>query len=238
MYGCESWTLKKAECWRINAFELWCWRRLLRVPWTARISNPSIPRKLVLHIHLKDWCWSWNSNTLATWCEELTHWKRLWCWGRLKAGGERDNRGRDGWMASPTQWTWVWASFGSWWWTGKPGMLQSMESQNRTRLSNWTELKIRLLSSSCLYLLHLSGSCQIHLSPACFSLITPSYSTVSYMTSLTECVCVCVCVCVCDFFPLSFLQVYFYPSPQVPLSQLNRWIQSFLVGSLCFLIFP
>ena len=77
MYGCESWTIKKAEHRRIDAFELWCWRRLLRVPWTARRSNQSMPvLKSVLNIHWKDWCWSWNSNTLATWCEELTHWKR------------------------------------------------------------------------------------------------------------------------------------------------------------------
>ena len=68
----------------------------------------------------------WNSNTLATWCEELTQWKRPWCWERLKAGGEGDDRGWDGWMASLTWWTWVWASSGCWWWTGKPGVLQSM----------------------------------------------------------------------------------------------------------------
>ena len=83
MYGCESWTIKKAEHRRIDAFELWCWRRLLRVPWTARRSNQSI-LKDVLNIHWKDWCWSWNSNILATWCE-LTPWKRLWCWERLRA---------------------------------------------------------------------------------------------------------------------------------------------------------
>ena len=78
--GCESWTIKKAEHRRIDAFELWCWRTLLRVPWTARRSNQSIQRKSVLNIHWKDWCWSWNSNTLATWWKELTHWKRPWCW--------------------------------------------------------------------------------------------------------------------------------------------------------------
>ena len=72
MYGCESWTIKKAECWRIDTFELWCWKRLLRIPWTARRSNQSTLKK-ILNIHWKDWCW--NSNTLATWCEELTHWK-------------------------------------------------------------------------------------------------------------------------------------------------------------------
>ena len=77
-----------------------------------------------MNIHWKDWCWSWSSNTLTTRCKEPTHWKRPWCWARLKAG-EGDRR-RDGWMASPTQWTWVWASSRSWWWTGKPGMLQSM----------------------------------------------------------------------------------------------------------------
>ena len=85
-----------------------------------------------------------NSTTLATWCKELTHWKRRWCWERLKAGGEGDNRGCDGWMASPTRWTWVWVISRSWWWTGKPGMLQSMGLQ-RVRLDtaeqlNWTEL--------------------------------------------------------------------------------------------------
>ena len=77
----------------------------------------------------KDWCWSWNSNTLATSCKELSHWKRPWCWEWLGAGGEGDDRGWDGWMASPTQWTWVWVSSGSWWWTGRPGMLRFMGSQ-------------------------------------------------------------------------------------------------------------
>ena len=72
-------------------------------------------RKSILNIHWKDWCWSWNSNMLATWCKELPHWKRLWCWGRLKAGGEGDDWGWDGWMASLTRWTWVWASSRRWW---------------------------------------------------------------------------------------------------------------------------
>ena len=81
---------KESWAWRIDAFELWCWRRVLRVPWTARRSNRPSWRKSVLNIHWKDWCSSWNSNTLATWCEELTHWKRPWCWERLKMGGEGD----------------------------------------------------------------------------------------------------------------------------------------------------
>ena len=86
-------------------------------------------RKSVLSLHWKGWCWSWSSNTLATWSEELTHWKRSWCWQKLSIRGERDDRGWDGWMASPTRWTRTWASSRSWWWTGKPGMLQSMGSQ-------------------------------------------------------------------------------------------------------------
>ena len=99
--------------------------------------------KSVLNIHWKEWCWSWNSNPLATWCKELTHLKRPWCWIILKVGGEGNDRGWDGWMASPTQWTWVWVSSGSGWWTGKPGMLQSMGWQrvrhNWVTELNWTE---------------------------------------------------------------------------------------------------
>ena len=101
-------------------------------------TSPS-ERKSVLNIHWKDWCWSWNSNTLAICWEEPTHWKRPWCWERLKVG-EGDNREWDSWMASLTWWTWVWVGSGSWWWTGKPGMLQSMGSLSWTWLSNWTEL--------------------------------------------------------------------------------------------------
>ena len=80
-------------------------------------------------VHWTDWCWSWNSSTLATSCEELTHWKRPWCWEGLGAGGEEDNRGWDGWMASLTRWTWVWVNSRSWWWTGRPGVLRFMELQ-------------------------------------------------------------------------------------------------------------
>ena len=141
MYGCESWTVKKAECQRIDAFELWCSRRLLRVPWTARRSNQSILKEL--NIHWEDWCWNWSSKTLATWCEELTRLKRPWCWEKLRAGGEGDDRGWDGWMASLTQWTWVWVNSGSWWWTGRPGVLRVTGLQrvghNWATELNWTE---------------------------------------------------------------------------------------------------
>ena len=145
VYGCESWTVKKAEHRRIDAFELWCWRRLLRVPWTWRRSN---------QVHSKgDQPWDFFGRNDAkaetpVLCppqrEELTHWKRLWCWVGLGAGGEGDDRGWDGWMASPTRWTWVWVNSRSWWWTGRPGVLRFMRSQRVgddwvTEL-NWTEL--------------------------------------------------------------------------------------------------
>ena len=135
MYGCESWTLKKAECRRIDAFELWCWRRLLSVPWTARRSNQSILEEINPDFSLE----GLMLKLKLQYFDQLTHWKKPWCWERLKAGGEGDDRGWDGWMASPTQWTWVWASSRSWWRTGKPGMLQLMRSQ-RVR-HDWTELK-------------------------------------------------------------------------------------------------
>ena len=261
MYGCESWTIKKAECQRMNAFELWCWRRFLRVPWPARRSKQSILKEispgyslegLMLKlkcqyfghlIHRADsfektlmlgkieggrrrgwprmrwldgitnsmdmswvnsgiWWWtgrpgmlrfmgSQSRTQLSNWTElnwtvvlektlkspldckeiqpvnpkgnqswifigridaeaeipilwppqvkKMTCWKRPWCWERLKAGGEGDNRGWDGWMASPTRWTWVWVNSGCWWWPGRPEVLQSMGSQ-RVR-HNWeTEL--------------------------------------------------------------------------------------------------
>ena len=110
----------------LRILEMLCWRRLLRIPWTARRSNQSISKDIYLNILWKDWCWSWSSNILAPWCKEPTHWKRPLFWERLKAGGEGEDRGWDSWMASLTQWAWVWASSRNWWWTGKPGVLQSM----------------------------------------------------------------------------------------------------------------
>ena len=128
MYGCESWTTKKAEHWRIDAFELWCWRRVLRVPWAARKSNQSI-LKISLNVRWKDWCWSCSCNNLATWCEEPTHWKRSWCWERLKVKGAEGDRRWDSYKASLARWTWSWANPRREWRTQKPGVLQSMGSQ-------------------------------------------------------------------------------------------------------------
>ena len=108
MYGCESWTVKKAERWRIDAFELWCWRRLLRVPWTARRSYCQILKEIRPEYSLEGLTLKLKLQYFGHWCEELTHWKRLCCWEGLGAGREGDDRGWDGLMASLTQWTWVW----------------------------------------------------------------------------------------------------------------------------------
>ena len=118
------WELDYKESWAPKNW--WCWRRLLRFPWTARRSKQWILKEISLEHPLEVLMPKLKLNTLATWCEELTHWKRPWCWERLKAGGQGDDRGWDGWMASLTRWTWVWASSRSWWWTGRPGILQTM----------------------------------------------------------------------------------------------------------------
>ena len=139
------WELDYKESWVPRHW--WFWtvvlEKTLENPLDCKEIQPVHPKRIfiVLNIHWKGWCWSWNSNTLATWCEDPTYWKRPWCWERMRAGGKGDDRGWDGWMASRTQWTWVWVSSGSWWWTEKPGMLQSIGSQRvghdwATELSN------------------------------------------------------------------------------------------------------
>ena len=135
----------KAKRLRIDAFELWCWRRLLRVPWTARRSNQSILKEISPEYSLEWLMLKPKPNTLATWCEELTHWKRLLCWERQKAGGEGGDREWDDWMVSLTQWIWIWASSWRWWRTEKPGMLQSMGLQRvghdwEAEQQQWVEL--------------------------------------------------------------------------------------------------
>ena len=127
------WELDYKERWTLKN---WCfWTMVLE----KTLESPLDCKEMtVLNIHRKDWCWNWNSNILATLSEKLTHWKRPWCWERMKAGGKGDDRGWDGWMASLTQWTWVWVSSRSWWWTGKPGVLQSMGSKELdTSELNW-----------------------------------------------------------------------------------------------------
>ena len=139
-YGCESWTVKKAECRRIDAFELWCWRRLLRVPWTARRSNQSILKEINPWCSLEGLILKLKLQYFGHLMQRADSFERPWCWERLRAGGEGDEKGWDVWMASSTQWTWVWISSGSWWWTGRPGMLEFMGSQSQTRLIDWTKL--------------------------------------------------------------------------------------------------
>ena len=123
MYGYENWTIKKAECRRTDAFKLWCWRRFSRVPWTVRKSNQSILKEINpeyslegLKLKLK---FQYFGHLHQYWCKELIHWKRPWYWERLRAAGEGDNRGWDGWMASLTQWTWVWTNSRRQWRTRK-----------------------------------------------------------------------------------------------------------------------
>ena len=135
MYGCESWTIKKAEYQKIDPFELWYWRRLMRVPWTARRSNQSILKEISPVYSLEGLMLKPKLQYFATWCKELTHWKRPWCWERLKAG-EGDDRGWDGWMASLTWWTWVWANSGSQWWPACCSPWGGKESDTTEKL-NW-----------------------------------------------------------------------------------------------------
>ena len=134
MYGCESWTIKKAEHRRIDAFGLWCWRRLLRVLWTARRSNQSILKEISPGCSLVGLMLKLKLQYFG-----LLMWKSPWFWERLRARGEGDDIGWDGWMASPTQWTWVWVDSRSWWWRARPGVLQFMGSQ-RVRHDWATEL--------------------------------------------------------------------------------------------------
>ena len=125
------WEFDCEESWAptIDAFELWCWRRLFRVPWTARRSNQSILKETSPGVHWKDWCWDWNSQYFGHFMRRVNSLEKTLMLGGIGAGGEGDNTGWDGWMASPTRCTWVWVNSRSRWWTGRPGMLQFMGSQ-------------------------------------------------------------------------------------------------------------
>ena len=139
MYGCESWTVKKAEHQRTDGFELWCWRRLLRVPWTARRSNQSILKEISPGCSLEGLMLKLKLQYFGHLRRRVDSLEKTLMLGGIGAGGEGDDRRWDGWMASPTRWTWVWVSSGSWWWTGRPGVLQFMGSQ-RVRHDWATEL--------------------------------------------------------------------------------------------------
>ena len=145
MYGSESWTVKKAEHWRIDAFELWCWRRLLRVPWAARRSNQSILKEISPGCSLEGLILRLKLQYFGHLMRRVDSLEKTLLLGGIGGGGEGDDRGWDDWMASPTQWTWVWVNAGSWWWIGRPGVLQFMGLQrvghNWATKLNWTELK-------------------------------------------------------------------------------------------------
>ena len=139
MYGCENWTIKKVECRRIDTSELWCWRLLRSLGLQGDPTSPFKGNQSWIFIGRTGA--ETETNTLATWCEELTHKKRPWCWERLKAG-EGNNRGWDGWMASLSQWTWVWVNSGV---GDRQGSLACCspwghQESNTTERLNWTDL--------------------------------------------------------------------------------------------------
>ena len=148
------WLLKCFVKWKYKTGSIYVSTYLPCSLSSSQTTSPvTLSRKSVLNIHWKDWCWSWTSNTLAPWWEELTHLKRLWCWERLRAGGEGDDRGWDGWIASPTQWMWVCVNSElvmdrEAWPAATHGFTKS-----RTRLSDWTELKLVLFCFNTLHVL-------------------------------------------------------------------------------------
>ena len=142
MYGCESWSIKTAECQRIDAFELWCRRRLLRVPWTARRSNKSILKEISPEYSMEGLMLKLKLQYFGHLMQRTGSLDKTLMLGKIEGRRRRGWRGWDGWMASPTWWTWVWVGSRSWWWTGSSDVLQSMGSR-RVRLKkplNWTEL--------------------------------------------------------------------------------------------------
>ena len=164
MYGCESWTVKKAECQRIDAFELWCWRRLLRVPWTARRSNQFILKEVSPGCSLEGMMLKLKLQYFGHLMRRVDSLEETLMLGGIGAEGKGDSRGWDGWMASPTWWTWVWVNSGSWWWTGRPAMLWFMGSQRirhdwATEL-NWRKIELPITSITINY--HIFSDSRIH----------------------------------------------------------------------------
>ena len=143
MYGCESWTIKKAKHQRTDAFKLWCWRRFLKVPWTARRSNQSFLKEIILECSLEGLMLKLKLQYFGRLMWRADSCEKALNLGKIRAGGEGDDRGWDGWMASPTQWAWVWINSGSWWWTGRPGVLRSMGYKERL---DW---RLEKMNQSC-----------------------------------------------------------------------------------------
>ena len=148
MYGYESWTIKKAERWRIDAFELWCWGRLLRVPWTERRSNQSILKEISLGISLEGMMLKLKLQNFGHLMRRVDSLEKTLMLGGIGAGGERDDQGWDGWMASLTWWMWVWVNSGSWWWTGSLVCCDSWGRKESDTIEwlKWTELNWRWIN--------------------------------------------------------------------------------------------
>ena len=145
-FDLQSWTVKKAELQGIDAFELWCWRRLLRVPWTARRSNQSILKDISPGCSLEGRMLKLKLQNFGHLMQRVDLLEKTLMLGGIGAEGEGDDRGWDGWMASPTWWTWVWVNSGSWWWTGRPGVPHVIHGVQRVR-HNWeTELNWWVIS--------------------------------------------------------------------------------------------
>ena len=172
MYRCESWTIKKAEHWRIDAFELWCWRRLLRIPWTARIPNQPILKEISPEYSLKGLMLKLKLQNFVHLMQRTNSLENSLMLGKIEGTSifegesERNDRGWDGWMASPTWWTWVWVCSGSWWWTGKPGICSpwGRKESDMTEQLHWlTEDELKILpllafSNNLNIFMHIKGS--------------------------------------------------------------------------------
>ena len=155
MYGCESWTVKKAKRRRTDAFGLWCWRRLLRVPWTARRFNQFILKEINPGCSLEGMMLKLKLQYFGHLMRRVDSLEKTLMLGGIGARGEGDDRGWDGWMASPTQWAWVWVNSGSWWWTGRPGVLRFMGSQ-KSDMTEWLNIGYWISDTYiCVYILEL-----------------------------------------------------------------------------------
>ena len=190
-----DWTVKKAESWRIDAFELWCWRRLLRVPWAARRSNQSILKEVSPGISLEGMMLKLKLQHFGHLMRRVDSLEKTLMLGGIGAGGEGDDRGWDGWMASLTRWTWVSVNSGSWWWTGRPGVLWFMGSQSRTRLSDWSDWSDLMDNKICLLVKRF---------PTCAAFILLLYVSyvkedVSSWWRLCHIQCICEVSCLCEF---------------------------------------
>ena len=135
-----SWTIKKAECLRIDAYELWCWRRLLRIPWTARRCYQSLPKEISPECSLEGVMLKLKLQYFGHLMQRTDSLEKTLMLRKIEGRRRRGRQRIDGWMASPTQWTWVWVNSGSWWWTEKPGMLLcGRKESDTTKWLNWTD---------------------------------------------------------------------------------------------------